>query len=257
MNAPMDPSLAIMHAAVLLAALVQSATGIGFGLIACPVILIVVNTGSAIQIAILLSLLVALILAPPLYQHAPKPFLGRMALGTIAGLPLGILAFQSVDVDTLKVGVGVCVVLTAVSVVNRLMRTRQPGAHPGNTVYDILTGVVSGAMSVSLAMPGPPAAARMAILALSKEQIRSTSLVLFTFSYAAAFAVQWALVGVTPGTLSLTLSLIPATLIGIYLGRQAVAWISERTFLWIIAAILTATAFTMLVPFAIQAINHA
>ena len=253
----MDLSLAIMHVAVLAAALVQSATGIGFGLIACPVILIVVNAGSAIQIAILLSLLVALILAPPLYQHAPKPLLTRMALGTIAGLPLGIIAFQSVDVAALKLGAGACVVITAVSVVNRLIRTRQPGAHSGNTVYDILTGVVSGAMSVSLAMPGPPAAARMAVLALSKEQIRSTSLVLFTFSYAAAFAVQWALVGVTPDTLSLTLSLTPAALIGLYLGRKAVAWISERTFLWIIAAILTATAFTMLVPFAIEIVNHA
>ena len=252
----MEPAVLLMHAAVLVAALVQSATGIGFGLIAGPVILIVVNTGSAIQIAILLSFLVALALAPPLYQYTPKPLLTRMALGTIAGLPLGILAFQSVDVTTLKLGVGICVVATAISVLNRLLRPRPSTAYPGNRLYDILTGALSGAMSVSLAMPGPPAAARMAVLALSKEQIRATSLVLFTFSYAAAFAFQWALVGVTSDTLSLTLSLIPATLVGLYLGRKVVTWISERTFLWIIAAILAATAFTMLVPFAIDAINH-
>ena len=244
----MDTSVFLMHAAVLIAALVQTATGIGFGLIAGPIILITVNSGSAIQVSILLSLLVALILTPPLFKHTPKPLLTRMALGTLVGLPIGVYAFLSVDVPALKLGAAACVVVTAVSVVNRLIQARQHTGHPGNAVHDVLTGLVSGAMSVSLAMPGPPAAARMTVLGLSKLQIRSTSLTLFSFSYVAAIGFQWALVGITHDTLSLALSLAPAALIGIYLGRKAVAWINERAFLWIIAAILTATAFTLLAP---------
>lgn len=253
----MEAPLLMMNAAVLIAALVQSATGIGFGLIAGPIILMAVNTGSAIQVTIVLSLLVAAILAPPLFQHAPKPLLSRLAMGTLAGLPVGIIVFMSVDVIALKLGAAACVIMTAVTVFRRLSHPRQGGSHSGNVIYDMIAGVLSGAMSVSLAMPGPPAAARMAALGLTKVQIRSSSLTLFTFSYVAAIAVQWMLVGITHDTVSLTLSLIPAALIGILLGRKAVAWISERAFLWIIAAILTATAFSLLVPAIADLANHA
>jgi uncharacterized membrane protein YfcA len=243
----MDYSVLLLHAAVLTAALVQAATGIGFGLIAAPIILMVINAGAAIQVTILLSLLVAMILAPPLYKHSPKPLLARMALGTLGGLPIGIFVFMSVGINALKLGVGVCVVLTAIFTVRSAIRNRINMRQSGNRLYDVLAGILSGVMSASLAMPGPPVAARLAVKALPKEAIRATSLVLFTFSYSAAIALQWSLVGISEGTLSLTLSLTPAALVGIYIGRKAVAWISESTFLWLIAAILTTTALSLLI----------
>ena len=243
----MDPSILLLQAAVLTVALVQSATGIGFGLIAGPIMLIVVNAGSAIQVTILLSLLVALILAPQLFKHAPRPILSRLTLGTLVGLPLGIVVFLSVSVNVLKLGAGTCVVFTAVSVLRTLIQNREPTQRPDRHIHDVLIGILSGAMSVSLAMPGPPVAARMATLGLSKTTIRATSLVLFFFSYFAAIGFQWGLAGITHDTLSLALSLTPAALLGLYAGRKAVAWISERTFLWVIAAILTATAVSLLI----------
>ena len=209
----MDSSVLLLHAAVLIAALVQAATGVGFGLIAAPIILMVINAGSAIQVTILLSLLVALILAPPLYKQSPKPLLFRFVLGTLIGLPIGIFVFMSVSITALKLGVGVCVVLTASAVVRGSIGNRKDKQQTGNSVYDVLAGILSGAMSVSLAMPGPPAAARMAVLALPKEAIRATSLVLFTFSYTAAIAFQGALVGVSgaPGAVLVGVSGAPAS----------------------------------------------
>ncbi len=253
----MDYSVLLLHVAVLIAALVQAATGIGFGLIAAPIILMVINAGAGIQVTILLSLLVAMILAPPLYKHSPKPLLARMALGTLIGLPIGIYVFKSVSINALKLGVGVCVVLTAISAVRSSIRNRKGKHHPGNRLYDIVAGILSGAMSISLAMPGPLAVARMAVLALDKEAIRATSLVLFTFSYSAAIALQWAVVGISAETMSLTLSLTPAALVGIYIGRKSVAWISERTFLWLIAAILTITALSLLIHSLRDLLDHA
>ncbi len=60
----MDLDFLILNVAVFGAAALQSATGIGFGVIAGPVLLIALNSGSAIQISIILNLLIASILAP-------------------------------------------------------------------------------------------------------------------------------------------------------------------------------------------------
>ena len=68
----MDGYILALHGAVLAAALFQAATGIGFGILAGPIILMVMNSGSAVQVTILLSLLIAVVLAPSLYRRADK-----------------------------------------------------------------------------------------------------------------------------------------------------------------------------------------
>ena len=86
----MDSYVLALHLAVFVASFFQAATGIGFGLLAGPIILMVTNNGSAIQISILLSLLIALVLAPSLYGSTDKTLLKRLLIGTLPGLPLGI-----------------------------------------------------------------------------------------------------------------------------------------------------------------------
>ena len=58
----MDGLLLALNLAVLLGALLQAASGIGFGVIAGPMILIALNDGSAIQVTSILSLLIAVVL---------------------------------------------------------------------------------------------------------------------------------------------------------------------------------------------------
>ena len=96
-------------------------------------------------------------------------------------------------------------------------------------------------------MPGPVAAADMSSLAHAKDTIRATILVMFVFSYTAAFAVQAVFAGVRRETLTLAATLTPATLIGILLGRMSVAWISESGFRRMISIVLVATSISLLV----------
>ena len=60
----------LVHIAVFVAALVQAATGLGFGLVAGPALMLALGDVSAIQISILLSLMIALVLSPPLFKHS-------------------------------------------------------------------------------------------------------------------------------------------------------------------------------------------
>ena len=125
-------------------------------------------------------------------------------------------------------------------------------ADPGQRNHDIGIGVLSGAMSASLAMPGPVVAARMSALACPKDAVRATVLMLFVYSYIAGLGFQWALVGVAVDTLWLAATLVPATLVGILLGRLSVAWISERVFRWLIITVLVATSLGLLVNAAVS-----
>ncbi len=246
----MDGTELGLQAAVLLAALLQAATGIGFGVIAGPIILLVLDSGAAVQVTILLSLLIALVLAPAIYRQVDRPLLARFLLGSLAGLPIGILVFLQVGVDALKLLAGVAVLFMALSASGLLSwspgggEARRDGTAGRLVDYGI--GLVSGAMSASLAMPGPVAAARLSARARPKDTVRATVLALFIPSYLAAMAFQAGFAAVEKPTLVLTASLVPATLVGVLLGRLSAARIGERAFRRLIVAVLLATAVSLL-----------
>jgi uncharacterized membrane protein YfcA len=236
----MSEHLWVLHAAVFGAAFLQSASGIGFGVIAGPVILIAMNDGAAIQISILLSFLIAVVLAPSLYKAMDRTLLKPLVVATLFGAPLGILVFLAIEVVLLKVLAGLAVAFMALAASGLFSaRTRRAGSRRG---ADFGIGAISGAMSAALAMPGPAIAAYMAASGRAKATTRATVLILFVFSYPIAFACQALTVGVPEDALSLSALLVPATLIGVVLGRLAVPLISERVFRTIVVVVLCATA---------------
>ncbi|GIT54678.1 MAG: hypothetical protein Ct9H300mP16_18380 [Pseudomonadota bacterium] len=73
-------------------------------------------------------------------------------------------------------------------------------------------------MNASLAIPGVVPLVRMIQLSAARETVRATILALFVFSYPLAITLQAVLAGLTPGTLKITATLIPATLAGLMAG---------------------------------------
>lgn len=246
----MDPQIILLAISVVGASALQAATGIGFGVIAGPVMLMVLNSGSAIQISIMLSFLIAAVLAPSLRHRIDRPLLARLLAGSLAGLPLGLWIFLSIDIVLLKLLAGVAVSFTLIYVVraSALAAGREAdggGANPsrsGRGAGQLFLGVISGVMSGSLAMPGPIPAAWMTARGYGKETVRATLLALFIISYLAALALQAALAGIARETLWQTLLLAVPTLAGVYLGRRLAARLTERLFRRVLLAVLAATA---------------
>jgi uncharacterized membrane protein YfcA len=243
----MDATLLGLQVAVLLAALLQAATGIGFGVIAGPIILMAMNSGSAIQVSILLSFLIAAVLAPMLFRKVDRVLLVRFLLGTLLGLPVGIYVFLQVSVEVLKLLAGLSVLFMAVSASGLLAGPEGRGDRRRGRLLDYGVGLLSGAMCTSLAMPGPVAAARLSALARAKDTVRATVLVMFVFSYIAALAVQVGFAGVARETWVFAATLAPATLIGVFVGRLLATRISERVFRRLIVTVLAATSAGLLI----------
>ncbi len=234
------------HAVVLAAAFLQSATGIGFGIIAGPVILILIDSHAAVQVTMGLSFAVSLALAPTLIAHVDRLMLKRLSIGTMIGLPLGMMVFWAVSLPVLKFLAMLAVAFMAWTVARAPQNTTQTQPKSGNAI-DLGIGVVSGAMSTALAMPGPAAAARLTALALPKLTVRATVLLLMVVSYFGAMVVQAGLIGIDGQTIETAAWMLPAALIGTFAGRLFVSRIDEQLFRRIITVVLVITALGLLV----------
>ncbi len=248
----MTLDILIMSLAVFGAAALQAATGIGFGVVAGPILLAMLNSGDAIQISILMNLLIAVILAPSLRGEVDWKLLKWLLAGTALGMPVGLFVFLSVSILKLKIIAAVAVLLAMVFVIRNLLASRRSssgtGQDPNPPVMSSLPmGVVSGLMGGSLAMPGPVPAGWMSASGYGKATVRATILMLFVFSYAAALLLQFPLVGIKAGTYWISLLLVPSTVVGIGVGKALTTYISERTFSWLVVVTLVLTAGLLLV----------
>jgi uncharacterized membrane protein YfcA len=234
--------LIILNFAVLGAAALQSATGIGFGVIAGPVLLTQLNSGNAIQISIILNLLIAVILTFSYWRNVNRQLLLKFIIGTAVGLPVGVYIALNINLLTLKVLAGLTVLWTFFSVLHNSRSEIQESCNCGEATVSIPVGVVSGIIGASLAMPGPIPAAWMTRFGCDKETIRATILALFLFSYTGALLLQVSLVGIVTDTLSTTVILVPATLIGIFLGRFMGVRFSQSCFRLLILFVLASSA---------------
>ncbi len=143
---------------VFFAALIQSTTGIGFGLIATPFLLIALTGSSAVQITIILSLGMSVMLCVRSYQDCDVRVLRTLIFGGAVGLPIGLAAFRAVDPVGLRLLVGAVVLLFAVSVAwQPVTATYSTPNRPLPSLFG--ASILSGAMGVCLAMPGPAVAA--------------------------------------------------------------------------------------------------
>ncbi len=231
--------------AVFSASLLQAAAGIGFGIIAGPAILIAMNSGAAIQVSILLSFVISLLLVRGIREHVDRNLLRRLILGTLIGAPFGILTFQAADITVLKVLAGIAVLFMAAAAAG-LFRSKTRRESPG-TFVETATGMVSGLMGTSLAMPGPMIAAFMSAEGRSKETTRATILNLFLYCYPIAFTCQFFIVGASEAAIDLSLKLLPATVIGVVAGRFCTGLLSEKLFRNLIVFVLAATAISLFV----------
>ncbi|MEM8812441.1 MAG: TSUP family transporter [Pseudomonadota bacterium] len=79
----------LLVGAVFAASMLQAVTGIGFGVIAGPILLAVIGSTDAIQVSIVLSLLIAVILAPNTVPKVSRDLLKPIFLGLCIGTPIG------------------------------------------------------------------------------------------------------------------------------------------------------------------------
>ncbi|MEM7317643.1 MAG: sulfite exporter TauE/SafE family protein [Pseudomonadota bacterium] len=232
----------LLHVAAALASFFQSVTGVGFGMIAGPVILMVVGDTAAVVVSTLLSWLVAVVLFPLLRRGADWQMAGRLSLGVVLGLPFGLWLLAAADITGLKLVAG-CVMslLIAMTVFGA------PGMRTQHKTGDLAFGALGGVFGGALATPGPPAVVRANAVLSGKSEVRATMVAMFVIVWPVILTGQYLSIGINADILRITLYLTPATLAGIAVGNWAASRVSESLFRNVVLAILILTAAGLLI----------
>lgn len=224
---------------VFAASCIQAITGIGFGVIAGPMLLVSMGSGTAIQLSIILSFLIAVLLAPATLPRVSWTLLRPLLAGVVLGTPIGALAFAFLSIDMLKIIAAL--VVAAMTVIATGFLSRHPVFETDSRSRRIGSGILSGIFNAALAMPGPPIAAYATAIRRDKHTIRATTLVTFLFAYPIALAFQAGFSGFGEGLGWAALLLALPTVAGTIIGLFVAAIISERYFRWLTIAFLLAS----------------
>ena len=243
---PTDIPWVSVSGAVFFAALIQSTTGIGFGLIAMPFLLIALTGSSAVQMTIILSLGMSVMLCLRSYRDCDVRVLRTLILGGVVGLPIGLAAFRSVDPVELRLLAGAVVLWFAISIAWRPVTAAY--SKPDRPLPFLFgASILSGAMGVCLAMPGPAVIGPLRERCDSDRSVRATLFAYLVPAYGAAFGLQLGFTHITAQTVRTSLILLPAMVIGITTGHALAPRLSPRQIKVGIVLILIATSITLIV----------
>ncbi len=208
---------------ILLASVLQTATGFGFAIIATPLLLLIYEPLEAVQINLILSLVISIAIANKIKKDVDFCILKRFILGSAVGLPFGIMFFLFLDINKLKLAVALIILLlTAMLVLN--FRIKQTKGR------DLLVGGLSGYLTSSMGMPGPPLLLYFSGTDTLKEKLRGTTLVYNLFAISMSLIMQLIFAG-TNKTVWLSCGFaLPLVLLGLYFGQLLFTRINQKFF---------------------------
>ncbi len=218
-------ALLVALVAAFLAGTVSGLTGFGLALISTPLLLFVYEPKTVIVLSVILSIFINLAVVVDSWREAHRGLVVALLLPALVGIVAGVEVLRVVDPTYIRLGVGIVVVISAVLLVRD---TTLPGAQ--TRWGPVVAGSLSGALSTSTGLAGPPIVLLLAARGLPKHDFRGTSALYFLIMSVAGVAVLYLRDLVDPAQLPLALALIPASFAGKALGTSLLKRVSERAF---------------------------
>ncbi|MCA1318425.1 sulfite exporter TauE/SafE family protein [Bacillus tianshenii] len=208
---------------IFIASILQTSTGFGFSILATPFLLLLFEPMEAIQINLLLSLVISAVLIKKLLKDVDTGILKRFVMGSVIGLPIGMMTFLFIDLNLLKLGISVIILVLTLLLVMRF-RMKQYKKR------DFVVGGLSGSLTTSIGMPGPPILLYFSGTDTKKEILRSTTLAYYLFIYSISLVVQLIFAGTSKTVWVSSGIALPLVLIGLYVGQKLFVRINQTTF---------------------------
>ncbi|ANU25517.1 sulfite exporter TauE/SafE family protein [Planococcus versutus] len=221
------------------ASTLQTSTGFGFSIIATPFLLLLFNVTDAIQINLILSLVISGVLIWNIHSDIDMDLLKRLIIGSVFGMPVGIVIFMVIDLVKLKFVISLIILLLTVLLI---LSFRMNQTNRKDTFF----GGLSGSLTTSIGMPGPPLLLYFSGTNIQKEKLRGTTLAFYLFIYSISLLLQLYFSG-TNKTVWISSGLaIPFVFAGLYWGQLLFKRIDQRTFRFVTYGILLFTGLFLL-----------
>jgi uncharacterized membrane protein YfcA len=208
---------------ILVASVLQTSTGFGFSIMATPFLLMLFLPKEAIQINIILSLIISISLIWKIRKDIDFSIIKRFIVGSIVGVPFGIIIFISMNIIAFKLGVSTLLLaLTLLLILNfRVKQTR---------IRDFIVGGLSGLLTTSIGMPGPPLLLYFTGTDTEKGKLRATTLGFYLFIYFISLITQIIFTGTNKLIWQSSLYAIPIVILGLFVGQIIFKWLNQRIF---------------------------
>jgi uncharacterized membrane protein YfcA len=233
-------------------ALLYAISGFGFAVLAAPLFLLFLDPARAIQLVIIISTAASIVVLRGLLPAIAPWLLLRLALGSLAGLPLGLVAFRYADPILVRAAAGAMIFGFAILMAVSRRRSGQPGEGKHWTAFamspglDLAAGAVSGIASALVGQPGPPVLIYLLLAGAAARTVRATLLAFFALSYGVTLASHAATIGIPAPTWLAAGILIPFACFGGLAGRPIGDRLGAEAFaLLAIALLAMAGAYTL------------
>ncbi|MEO7398086.1 MAG: sulfite exporter TauE/SafE family protein, partial [Ilumatobacteraceae bacterium] len=157
--------------------------GFGFGLMSVPLMSLVIDIHSAVIVSSIVAVFANGVQTYLFRSHRDRPLARRLSLASITGLPVGYVIFELVSDRSLRIALGVGVVV-AVAMLSRGLNL----AHLGPRI-DWSLGFVSGVLNTSISTSGPPLVFDLQARRLAPEAFRATINCVFLVSGCVGLAI--------------------------------------------------------------------
>lgn len=231
--------MALAAIAAFAGAFVQSTTGFGFALVLSPAAFAVMDPVEAVMVLLVLGLALNVLILfergrPEVDLRALTPLLAA----ALPGLALGAAALTALSKEALQVGVGVAVIAAAVWQLRQRRRTRSPRLP---AAAGVAAGFVSGALTTSISVSGPPIVLWLEARGARPEEFRASLAATFLALNLTGGALLLAVEGrasVDAGTVVPLLALVVA---GYALGAVVFRRLEPERFYVAVLALVAAT----------------
>jgi uncharacterized membrane protein YfcA len=208
---------------VFVASLLQASTGFGFSIIGTPFLLMIYPAHTAIQINIILSLCISVFMLLKIGKEVDKPLMARLTKGSLVMLVPGLLLYLFMDIRAMKLIVGGLILLLTMLLITRFTIRQAAGR-------DYLTGGISGLLTTSIGVPGPPLLLYFAGAGTEKATLRSTTLAYYLLVYSVSLGMQIGFGGTEKQVWVSSVAAIPALLLGTVCGQLMFTRFSPKGF---------------------------
>ena len=206
-------------------ALLYAVSGFGFAVLAAPLFLLFLDPARAIQLVIIISTVLSIVVLRGLLPAIAPWLLFRLALGSLVGLPLGLIAFRYADPILVRAVAGAMIFGFAILMAVTRRRSGQAGQGKYWTAFvmspglDLAAGAVSGIATALVGQPGPPVLIYLLLAGAAARTVRATLLAFFALSYGMTLVSHAATIGIPASTWLAAGILIPFAFLGGLAGR--------------------------------------
>ncbi|MBT8423710.1 MAG: sulfite exporter TauE/SafE family protein [Silicimonas sp.] len=226
--------------AVILAGVSKGGFGSGASFVAAPMLALILPPEMALGILMPVLLLIDAVTLKPYWRRWDMRQSILLLLGAVPGVALGILFWRIANPDMLRLLIGVIALGFVAHQIAGRLRPAPTAPRPAPRAIGLLAGCVSAFTSFVSHAGGPVAAVYLLSQGLSKTGYQATTVLVFGVVNVAKTISYVFLGAITLQSMTAGLYLVPAALLGAWLGVVAHRAIPERAFFLVTYSLLLA-----------------